>query len=61
VAGTRDEVTPPALHHDPLAAAIAAQPEAKLQTALLDADHAFADRRVELTRLVLAWLAGECR
>lgn len=61
VAGSRDQVTSPALHHAPLAAAISAQPGARLHTALLDADHAFADRRVELTRLVVAWLTSECR
>lgn len=60
VAGTRYDVTPPALHHEPLAAAIAAQPDAKLQTTLLDADHAFADRRVALTRRVLDWLRTDC-
>jgi uncharacterized protein len=60
VAGARDDVTPPTLHHDPLAAAISAQPGANLRTAVLDADHAFADRRVELTRLVVGWLASEC-
>ena len=60
VAGTRDEVTPPALHHEPLVAAISAQPGAHLQTALLDADHAFADRRVALTRIVVTWLDTEC-
>jgi pimeloyl-ACP methyl ester carboxylesterase len=61
VAGSRDEVTPPALHHEPLVAAISAEPGAKLRTAQLDADHAFADRRVELTRLVVGWLTSECR
>ncbi len=61
VAGSRDDVTPPALHHEPLAAAIAAQPDAQLKTAVLDADHAFADRRVELTRLVVGWLSTQCK
>lgn len=61
VAGSRDEATPPALHHEPLVAAISAQPGAKLESHVLDADHAFADRRVELTRLVIGWLASECR
>ena len=32
VAGSRDEVTPPSVHHEPLAAAIAAQPGARLLT-----------------------------
>jgi pimeloyl-ACP methyl ester carboxylesterase len=61
VAGSRDTVTPPALHQDPLVARLANEPDAKLQTALLDADHAFADRRVELSRLVLRWLATDCQ
>jgi len=60
VAGSRDDVTPPALHHEPLVAQLAAHPDARLQSALLDADHAFADRRVELTRLVLDWLTTKC-
>ncbi|MEN8161195.1 MAG: alpha/beta fold hydrolase [Myxococcota bacterium] len=60
IAGARDEVTPPALHHEPLVAAIAAESGASLESHVLDADHAFADRRVELTRLVVGWLAGRC-
>jgi pimeloyl-ACP methyl ester carboxylesterase len=60
VAGARDEVTPPAIHHEPLAAAIGAQPGAQVQATVLDADHAFADTRVELTRLVIGWLASDC-
>ncbi len=61
VAGSRDEATPPALHHEPLVAAISAQRGAKLRSSVLDADHAFSDRRVELARLVIGWLARECR
>ena len=61
VAGSRDDVTRPEQHHAPLVAAIAAQGDAHLRTAVLDADHAFADRRVELTRLVVDWLVQECR
>jgi pimeloyl-ACP methyl ester carboxylesterase len=61
VAGSRDQATPPALHHEPLVAAISAQPGAKLRSRVLDADHAFADRRVELARLVIGWLESECR
>jgi dienelactone hydrolase len=60
VAGSRDDVTPPALHHTPLVEAIGAQPEARLTSSVLDADHAFADRRVELTRLVIGWLERDC-
>jgi pimeloyl-ACP methyl ester carboxylesterase len=60
VAGSRDDVTPPALHHAPLAEAIGARPGARLTERVLDADHAFADRRVELTRLVVGWLERDC-
>jgi dienelactone hydrolase len=60
IAGRRDQVTPPALHHAPLAAAIGAEPGATLETHILDADHAFADRRVELTRRVVDWLGQSC-
>jgi len=61
VAGSRDDVTPPALHHTPLVEAIGARPEAHLTSFVLDADHAFADRRVELARLVIGWLERDCR
>jgi pimeloyl-ACP methyl ester carboxylesterase len=60
VAGSRDDVTPPALHHAPLAQAIGVRPGARLTERVLDADHAFADRRVELTRLVVGWLEQGC-
>ncbi len=60
IAGARDEVTPPALHHAPLVAAIAAEPGTALESQVLDADHAFADRRVALTRLVVGWLGRRC-
>jgi len=60
VAASRDDLAVPALHHDPLAAAIAAQPGARLETAVLDSDHAFADRRIELAHHVVGWLTREC-
>jgi pimeloyl-ACP methyl ester carboxylesterase len=60
VAGSRDDVTPPALHHVPLVEAIGAHSSAQLSQYVLDADHAFSDRRVELTRLVIDWLEHGC-
>ena len=60
VAGSRDDVTPPALHHVPLAEAIGAHSDAHLSQRVLDADHAFSDERVELTRLVIGWLGHGC-
>ncbi len=60
VAGSRDEVARPELHHAPLAAAISAQPDARLSVVLLDADHAFSGSRIALARSVLDFLAQEC-
>ena len=60
VAGTRDNVARPEQHHDPLGAAIAAQPGARLRMALLDDDHAFSGSRVELAHVVYEFLSQEC-
>jgi hypothetical protein len=60
VAGRRDAVARPELHHAPLAGAIAAQPGARLTQVVLDADHAFSGSRIELTRTVLAFLEQQC-
>jgi hypothetical protein len=60
VAGLRDRVARPELHHGPLAAAIAAQPGAHVEHVELDADHGFSGARVALTRAVLDFLAREC-
>jgi dipeptidyl aminopeptidase/acylaminoacyl peptidase len=60
VAGSRDDVARPELHHVPLAAAISAQPDARLRAVVLDADHAFSGSRIALARNVLDFLAQEC-
>jgi pimeloyl-ACP methyl ester carboxylesterase len=60
VAGLRDGVARPELHHGPLVAAIAAQPGARVEHVELDADHAFSGSRVALTRAVLEFLARQC-
>jgi uncharacterized protein len=60
VAGARDDVTPPAEHHTPLANAIAAQPGALLTARVLDDEHQFSQTRIALTRTVLAWLGESC-
>ena len=60
VAGARDTVARPELHHAPLVGAIAAQPGARLRQVVLDADHAFSEQRIALTRTVLDFLAQEC-
>lgn len=60
VAGSRDTVAKPEFHHAPLAAAIAAQPGARLTQVVLDSDHAFSDARIALAHAVLDFLAQEC-
>ena len=57
LAGRRDVVVPPALHHEPLAAALRAQPSAQLTTEVLDSDHSFTERRITLARAVVTWLS----
>ena len=61
VAGARDETTPPAEHHAPLVAALQAAGAPHLHHAILDADHAFSQRRIALSRAVTEFLVEECR
>ena len=61
VAGVRDTVTAPATHHDPVVAAFATAGSTQATAVVLDADHAFSDKRVALTHAVVDWLATECR
>ncbi|GAA2598954.1 hypothetical protein GCM10010399_32030 [Dactylosporangium fulvum] len=56
LAGGRDTVTPPPLHHEPLVAAYAAQPVPGFRHVVLPTDHAFSDHRVALTREVVEFL-----
>jgi dipeptidyl aminopeptidase/acylaminoacyl peptidase len=60
VAGARDSVTPPEVHHEPLVAALRAAGATRLRDVVLDADHAFSDSRIALAREVEAWLREEC-
>ncbi|MEM7411223.1 MAG: alpha/beta fold hydrolase [Myxococcota bacterium] len=60
VAGTRDQTTPPAEHHDPLVASLEAVGATQLATRVFDADHAFSGRRVALAHLVTDWLGNRC-
>jgi hypothetical protein len=61
VAGVRDTVVAPATHHDPLVAAFAAAHSTQVHAVVLDADHAFSDKRIQLAHAVVDWLATECR
>ena len=61
VAGSRDAVTPASVHHDPLVAAFAAAGAKHTRSVLLDADHAFSDKRIALAHAVVEWIGAECR
>ncbi len=57
IGAARDTIAPPSLHHNPLIAAYQEAGVAHLQHDLLDADHGFSQVRVQLTRMLLRWLA----
>jgi hypothetical protein len=61
VAGRRDEDTPLAEHHAPLVQALRGAGAPRLGEVVLDADHAFSDRRIALARAVVGWLGESCR
>lgn len=60
VAGARDQVTPPDQNHLPLRDALQAADALILRTLVLDADHAYSSRRIELARTVVQWLQERC-
>lgn len=61
VAGSRDTVTPPPVHHDPLLAAYQARPVARLEHHTFPTDHMLSDHRVALTRTLLDFLDRHAR
>jgi pimeloyl-ACP methyl ester carboxylesterase len=61
VAGSLDQVTPPAEHHAPLVTALEAAGAPHLDQVVLDADHSFSQKRVALSRAVAGFLVGSCR
>ncbi len=61
VAGSRDAVTPASAHHDPLVAAFAAAGAKHTRGVVLDADHAFSDKRIALAHTLVEWIGTECR
>ncbi|MEU9792448.1 alpha/beta fold hydrolase [Streptomyces sparsogenes] len=56
LAGARDEVAPPGMHHEPLVAAYREHPVATLEDGVFPTDHAWSDHRVALARTVLGFL-----
>ena len=58
ISGSRESVAVPSLHLTPLLEAMRRIDGATVACDLLDAEHSYSDRRVELTDKLLAWLDG---
>lgn len=56
VGGSKDTLAPMANHYTPLLQALKAEMNSRVTEVVLDGDHAFSDKRIALTRAVLAWL-----
>jgi hypothetical protein len=56
IGGSRDQVAPMNLHHTPIVQALKEFGTYDLADYVLDADHAFSDKRIDLSRLILSWL-----
>ncbi len=61
ITGAEDEVLPPASVFDPVVEAFAKDPAIDLEHHTIPGDHSFSQTRIRLTRLVLDWLASDCR
>ena len=57
IGGTDDPIAAPEQHLGPLARALEAIPGARVQTAVLPANHSFAGVRRELAQDLLSWAA----
>lgn len=57
IAGNRDTVAPPEVHHEPLVEAFRAEPVERLEHHVFPTDHALSDHRVALARTILGFLA----
>jgi len=60
VAGTLDQTTPPAEHHLPMIVALEEAGAVSISQMLLQADHAFSQRRIALASVVTGWLTNAC-
>ena len=60
VAGTRDQVTPKEMHHDPFVAALAEASASHVTELLYDDDHSFSAHRIELARSLVDWQTAAC-
>jgi pimeloyl-ACP methyl ester carboxylesterase len=61
LAGRRDVVTPPTLHHAPLVEALKTAGAESFEAVVFEeADHAFSGQRIALARRVTSWLGTGC-
>lgn len=56
IAGERDTVGPPSIHHDLLVQKLNRQKNCRTKAYKVDADHSFQDKRIWLTRTIANWL-----
>ena len=56
IAGSRDEVLPVNLHHEPLVKALEEAGAADMTEIVLDADHLFSNKRIALARTIIDWI-----
>ncbi|GHO63684.1 hypothetical protein KSC_025760 [Ktedonobacter sp. SOSP1-52] len=56
LAGSRDTVAPPDLHHTPLVTVLEQDSAPRMRSVILHTDHGFFDARVTLARHLLSWL-----
>lgn len=54
----RDRVCPPAIHHEPLVAALAQAGAQRVEVAEFDDDHGFNSHRLALARRIVTWLGA---
>jgi pimeloyl-ACP methyl ester carboxylesterase len=58
IGGERDTAARLAEHHVPLVEALQQERAPQMTAIVLDADHAFSDKRIALARTVISWLVG---
>ena len=61
VVGEQDDVTPAASMFTPVVDVYAQDSKIKLQHHIISGDHSFSWSRLQLTRLILAWMEQDCR
>ncbi len=60
-AGERDQDVPIEENHAPLVEALGRAGARNVTSVVLDADHAFSDKRIALARALISWLQTSCR